>query len=137
MHLRPGPVALVAVGGATGTLLRFGLSRLLPWPGQGWPWATFTANVTGALLLGLILGALGLVGDASRRTAWQLVLGTGLLGGYTTYSTFAVETLSLGATSVVSAAAYALLSLLAGFLAALAGGRAGATLARRGAGAGR
>lgn len=121
VHLRPALVLLVMAGGSVGTLIRFGLSRALPWAGVGWPWATFTANITGALLLGLLLGSLSVIGDSSRRRAVQLTLGTGLLGGYTTYSTFAVETMRLGGHSLLLAAVYGLVSVVSGFAAALAG----------------
>jgi len=76
---------LVAIGGAIGANLRYVVGLALPGL-----WGTFTANVTGCFLLGFLLYEdryTGLLADRS-----QVVLGTGLLSSYTTYSTFAVET---------------------------------------------
>ena len=121
-HLRPSLVGLVAAGGAVGTTLRFALETTFgAGPGQ-FPWATFGINVSGALVLGALLEALSLVTlDGGRRRTLQLTLGTGLLGGYTTYSTFVLETVALGGGGdLVLAAVYAGASLLSGFLAAWA-----------------
>jgi len=82
------PYALVFVGGAVGAGIRIVLGQ---WWGSGstFPWPTFVINITGAVLLGALYG---LTGPSSPPGVGQLrlVLGTGLLGGYTTYSTFAV-----------------------------------------------
>ena len=121
-HLRPSLAGLVAAGGAVGTTLRFALETTFgAGPGQ-FPWATFGINVSGALVLGALLEALSLVTlDGGRRRALQLTLGTGLLGGYTTYSTFVLETVALGGGGDLTLAAiYAGASLLTGFLAAWA-----------------
>ncbi|AEE45366.1 camphor resistance protein CrcB [Cellulomonas fimi] len=91
LHRDPRLVVAVAAGGAVGTVARYGLAQLLP-PGDGVPWATLTANVVGAFLLGLLLEALARSGpDVGRRRLARLGLGTGVLGGFTTYSAFAVE----------------------------------------------
>lgn len=119
-HLRPSLVGLVAVGGAAGTTIRYALETAFgAGPGQ-FPWATFSINVSGALVLGALLEALSLVTlDGGRRRALQLTLGTGLLGGYTTYSTFVLETVALGGGGDLALAViYAGASLLSGFLAA-------------------
>ena len=84
----------VAVGGALGTLLRYALAvgtRRL-WP-EAATLATFTVNVVGSLLLGFILiwGAGRTIGGVDAR----LVLGTGAMGGFTTYSSFDLEALAL------------------------------------------
>ena len=121
-YLRPSLIGMVALGGAAGTALRHAIeSAFGASPGE-FPWATFAINVTGALVLGALLESLTLVpAEGGRRRALQLTLGTGLLGGYTTYSTFVLETLALGrAGDLVLAAAYAVASLAAGFVAALA-----------------
>ena len=82
---------LVALGGAAGSLARWWVSLVLP-AGSGWSWATFAVNASGAFLLGLLLEALTRPGRERRgaHTA-RMLLGTGLLGGFTTYSTFALE----------------------------------------------
>ncbi|MGN6720999.1 MAG: FluC/FEX family fluoride channel [Marmoricola sp.] len=94
-HASPVPVPIgilvVAVGGALGAVARGAL--LEHWPaGSGtFPWTVFAINVSGSMLLAL-LPAIGLV----RRVAWlPLFLGTGVIGGYTTMSTAAVETYDL------------------------------------------
>ena len=84
--------ALVAVGGGVGALLRGALELQHHRPG-GWPWATLGINVSGAFVLG---GLLILLEELfpSARVARPLI-GTGFLGGYTTFSTFAVESFDL------------------------------------------
>lgn len=77
-------VLLVAVGGAIGANLRYVVGLALTGL-----WGTFTANITGCFLLGLLLYEDRLTGILSGRA--QVVFGTGLLSSYTTYSTFAVE----------------------------------------------
>lgn len=121
-HLQPGLVALVGLGGAVGTLGRFGLSRALP-TGAGWPLATFAANLVGAFLLGLLLEALVRRGpeDEPRRRL-RLALGTGVLGGFTTFSAMAIEIERLGADgSVLLGGVYGLVSIVAGVACAGAG----------------
>lgn len=121
--------ALVAAGGSVGTLSRYGVTQWLD-SGQLFPLDTFAVNVTGSFALGLLLAVL-LTRAAEDARPTRLLLGTGFLGGYTTYSAFAVETetllrddhLALGLT-------YALGSVLAGLVAALAGVAAGRMLAR-------
>lgn len=91
LHRDPRLVLAVAGGGAVGTVARYGLAQALP-TGDGVPWATLVANVVGAFLLGLLLEALVRSGpDAGGRRLARLGLGTGVLGGFTTYSAFAVE----------------------------------------------
>ena len=79
--------ALVFVGGAVGSLARYPVALALPGA-----WATFAVNVLGSFLLGWLLGS---APSRSRR----LLLGTGALGGFTTYSAFAVDVVALGAVS--------------------------------------
>ena len=77
-------MAVVAAGGALGALARWGFGVLVP-DGTGFPWTTFAINVTGSFLLAL-LPALGAV----RDRPWLAVgIGTGVLGGFTTLSTYA------------------------------------------------
>lgn len=122
--------AVVFAGGVVGTVVRAALETAFPAQPGGWPWATFAINVTGAFLLGLLLETLARRGpDEGARQLLRLGLGTGVMGGYTTYSTFAVETVRLlGAGAVLSGLGYALGTVLLGLAAALAGGRMAARL---------
>ncbi len=84
---------LIMLGGATGTAARASLEVLFPPSPGGIPWITFAINLTGSFVLGLLLEALSRTGpDRGALRAARLTLGTGFLGGFTTYSTFMVET---------------------------------------------
>jgi CrcB protein len=111
-----GPVLLaVGLGGALGSVARWGVSAAFP--GSGFPWATLLVNLSGALLLGILM-----VVVADVLTTSHLVrpfLGVGVLGGYTTFSTYALETRDLlAAGDYAAASAYSLGSVVAGLLAA-------------------
>jgi fluoride exporter len=109
-----------AVGGVLGALARWGVAEVLPHRAGAWPVATLLVNLTGCLVLGLLLGVLF---AAHPDHPWlRPFLGTGVLGGYTTFSTFAVETVELAdAGAEVAAAGYVVASVLGGVLAAAAG----------------
>jgi CrcB protein len=86
-------LAAVAVGGVLGAEARWGLAEALPHANRAWPWATLITNVAGCLLIGVLM-----VLVVERGSAHHLVrpfLGVGVLGGFTTFSTFAVDTLHL------------------------------------------
>ncbi|HRN53537.1 MAG TPA: fluoride efflux transporter CrcB [Gemmatimonadaceae bacterium] len=83
----------VAGGGALGSLLRFAVGRLLPSAPTAMPWSTLGINVLGSFALGLLAGASLARPDASP--ALRAFLGIGLLGGFTTFSTFSLETVTL------------------------------------------
>ncbi|WP_394769069.1 fluoride efflux transporter FluC [Lacisediminihabitans sp.] len=122
IHLRWRYLGLVAVGGAVGTALREALGLLLP-PVGGIDVAVLGINVVGAFALGVLLEHLARRGtdEGGRRTA-RLLLGTGLLGGFTTYSALAADTSLLFAVDRAwPALAYGLGSVLIGALAAWAG----------------
>lgn len=136
LHLRWEAIGLVVLGGAVGTLLRFLLALVVPaWGGM--PLGIFLINVTGAFALGWLLEALTRGGpDVGGRRAARLLVGTGVLGGYTTYSTFAVGTDGLLQTAQVGASAvYGLATVIVGAAASVAGVAIGAALARRRRGA--
>ncbi|CAN5437594.1 fluoride efflux transporter CrcB [soil metagenome] len=121
-HLDPRLVALVALGGMVGTTGRYLLSEALPSRG-GWPVATFVANVVGSFLLGALLEALLRRGsETPRRRAVRLGIGTGVLGGFTTFSSLAIELERLLAhDALLTAATYAVATLTCGLLACVLG----------------
>ena len=111
-------LALVAAGGCAGTLVRAALERAWPASPGHLPVTTLALNVVGALALGLLLGALG-----EGRPRLRLALGTGVLGGLTTHSTFILEShrlLTSGGNGghPVLGAAYLVGSMVAGLVAA-------------------
>ncbi|MCT1480000.1 CrcB family protein [Microbacterium sp. p3-SID336] len=116
MNLRR--VLLVALGGTVGTAARLGLGLLVP-EGGGFPFAVLLANLTGALLIGVL--AARLPGASDLRILW----GTGVLGGFTTYSAFMTGSLALWDTAPLLAVAYAAGSLVLGLAAAALGLRLG------------
>ncbi|MEA2716949.1 MAG: fluoride exporter [Actinomycetota bacterium] len=121
-------LAAVAIGGALGAAARYGVAQLVPLGAGSFPWATWWTNVTGSFVLGVVLMVL-LRRFPSDRLARPL-LATGFLGAFTTYSTFAVQTVVLvGDGSGVLAGVYVVASLAAGFGAAAAGIAAGRRLA--------
>lgn len=124
---------LVALGGAVGTTARAQLEAAFPTPEGGWPWATFAINMVGSLILGMLLESLLRSGsDTGWRRAVRLGCGTGILGGFTTYSTFVleVEELLRGGHTVVMVA-YALVSVVVGVIAAGIGIGMAASMGRR------
>lgn len=122
-------VALVAAGGTVGALARVGLAERFPVVPGAIPWTTFAENLVGAFLLGLVLTLLA--ERVAATPAVRLLVCTGTLGAFTTYSTFAVELVRLAEDGhALTAGAYAGGSLLLGVIAALAGIRGARTLPR-------
>ena len=86
-------ILLVAAGGALGALARYGVGAMATRlaPTAVWPWATLTVNVGGGLLMGLLAGWLAFRGGSQGETV-RLFAAVGLLGGFTTFSAFSLET---------------------------------------------
>ncbi|MFJ8687556.1 fluoride efflux transporter FluC [Micromonospora wenchangensis] len=112
-------LGVVAAGGALGALARAGVQAALPHTPTGFPWSTFTVNVTGCLLIGALMAVLG------RRRAGPLVrplLGVGVLGGFTTFSAYALDVhRALAAGAAGTALAYLAATLVGGLTAVTAG----------------
>lgn len=91
-------IVLVSLGAALGGMARFGVSELAArWCGRQFPWGTLAVNLSGALAIGMFVGLLpGGIGEGNgpQGPAWQFA-GIGLLGSYTTVSSFSLETLAL------------------------------------------
>lgn len=103
---------LVMIGGALGALGRYQFGqmagRLL---GSGWPWGTLGVNIIGGLAMGLLAGWLARYGSGGGEQA-RLLLGVGVLGGFTTFSAFSLETaLMIERGQLGGAVAYAGLSV--------------------------
>jgi fluoride exporter len=82
---------LVFVGGGLGSTLRYLVNVICPKLfGPAFPYHTFIINITGSTVMGLIAGYFAFRGDASQ--SWRLFLMTGILGGYTTFSAFSLDT---------------------------------------------
>lgn len=119
-----GPVVLViAVGGVLGALARYGAGQWWPTPAGTFPWTTFVINVVGCLLIGVLLVLVSEVFTPHRLV--RPLLGTGLLGGFTTFSTYAVDAQRLidgrhAATALVYLAATVIAALVAVTVAARA-----------------
>jgi len=120
---------LVAIGGALGSMARYGvgLAAGRMFPASAWPWGTLGVNVAGGLLMGLLVGWLGLRGGAGQETV-RVFAAVGLLGGFTTFSAFSLETVlmierrayGLAATYVGLSVVLAIAALMAGLMLARA-----------------
>jgi CrcB protein len=99
-------VLLVALGGAVGSVARYGVGfAAARWLGVAFPWGTLAVNIAGGLAMGLLAARSG--GDPMR-----LLLGVGFLGGFTTFSAFSLETVRLMEHQPGLAALYAAASLI-------------------------
>ncbi len=131
-HSASGPgaadLALIAVGGGLGSLARYLLSTAFP-AGHGFPWAIFGVNVSGSFVLGALM--IYLLEIWPPRRFLRPFLAVGLIGGYTTFSTYAGGVMTLltgGATALADA--YALSSILAALIAVWCGVQAARLPAR-------
>lgn len=116
------PALLVALGGAIGSLARYAVNL---WTvrafGLGFPWGTLTVNVVGGFVMGMLAALLTLRGGSSEA---KLFLMTGVLGGFTTFSAFSLDAVSLWERGEGSAAAVYVIASVAVSIAALVGGLA-------------
>ena len=131
IHLRPSYLAAVWLGGTLGTACRYLIGQAMSsrpaatasrWP-AGFPLSTFAINICGAFLLGVLLELLSHAGlDRGWRRMIRLLVGTGFLGGFTTYSALATDTVGLiHAGHLAEAAGFALGTALVGLAACFAG----------------
>ena len=109
----------VAIGGALGSWLRYAAGRLIG--PTAFPWATLTVNVVGSFAMGLLAGWLARQGAAGEE-GWRLLLGVGLLGGFTTFSAFSLDFAQMVERGALPmSVGYIVASLVAGILGLFAG----------------
>ena len=122
------PHLAAAAGGVLGALGRLAVGLAVPPRPGSWPWATLTVNLTGCLLIGVLLTVLA--SRAPEHPWLRPFLATGVLGGYTTFSTFAVDLVQLAESGAwATAVGYLLASVPGGLLAVVAGASLGRRLA--------
>jgi CrcB protein len=109
------------IGGAVGSALRYHVGRLaLAWFGPGYPWGTLAVNLIGGFVMGLLVGALGRLAMGGEN--WRLLLGVGVLGGFTTFSAFSLETaLMIERGELLTAATYVAASVTGAIVAVFIG----------------
>ena len=109
-------VLIVFIGGGLGTVMRFLTSKILPYSGKGFPWSTFSANMIGCLIIGVVTGYF-LRNISENESEWILFATVGFCGGFTTFSSFANENfLFLRDDNYIIMLIYSILSVLSGIL---------------------
>ena len=104
----------VAAGGAAGSWLRYLVARTLSPAASAFPWATLTVNVIGSFAMGLLAGGLARLGHQAE--GWRLLIGVGVLGGFTTFSAFSLDFATMVERGALATAmTYVAASLIAGF----------------------
>lgn len=122
VHLRASYLLLVTLGGAIGTGIREAFALTFPAQQGGFPVTIFLINIVGSFLLGALLETLSRRGpDEGRRRTLRLLIGTGVLGGFTTYSSLATDTASLTQAALGTAILYSAATLVVGLAASGAG----------------
>lgn len=109
-------VLIVFIGGGLGTVMRFLISKILPYSGKGFPWSTFCTNMVGCMIIGVLTGYF-LRNSTENQPEYFLFATIGFCGGFTTFSTFAYESFSLlryGDYSMILI--YSVLSFISGIL---------------------
>jgi CrcB protein len=120
MRTRPDVLAVIALGGMAGASARYGVAQLVTTGSGGFPWATFAVNVAGSFVLGVLLVVLLEAAPASRYL--RPFVASGVLGAFTTMSTYLVETSVLAKDGHVAVATtYLVSSVVAGLALAYAG----------------
>jgi CrcB protein len=112
-----GTLVVVAAGGALGAVARYGLGVAWPVPAGGFPWVTLVVNLAGCAALGALMELLADLTAPHRLL--RPFLGTGVLGGFTTFSTYAVQTRQLLDAGRPGTAAAYVVGTLAGALLAV------------------
>ncbi|WP_174287399.1 fluoride efflux transporter CrcB [Sphingomonas bacterium] len=115
------PLLLVTIGGAIGSAARYLTGRAaLALLGPAYPWSgTLTVNLAGGFAMGVLAGVLARSGGSEQ---WRLLLGVGVLGGFTTFSAFSLDIVTLAERGALATAlAYALVSVVGAVLALFAG----------------
>lgn len=126
LRLDPRPVVVVAAGGLIGSAARTGIGLLISTTEGGFPTGVLVVNLVGSLLLGLFLAQWERATSSPRSLQFWAI---GVLGSFTTFSTFSVDLVELlAADNLLGAAAYAGASLAGGLVLAVAGQRIGAVL---------
>ena len=109
-------VLIVFIGGGLGTVMRFLTSKILPYSGKGFPWSTFSVNMIGCLIIGVVTGYF-LRNISENQSEWILFATLGFCGGFTTFSSFANENfLFLRDENYIIMLIYSILSVLSGIL---------------------
>lgn len=107
---------IIFMGGGIGTVFRFLLSKLIPYSGNGFPWSTFSTNLIGCLIIGIISGYFFRTGS-NDQSDMVLFYTIGLCGGFTTFSTYAYENLNfLKSGDYLNFLFYSLISVIFGIL---------------------
>jgi crcB protein len=120
-------VLAIAAGGAIGAVMRFGVSSAVyTWLGRGFPWGTLAVNLLGSLAMGFL--SVFMLERLALGSEWRAFVLVGLLGAFTTFSTFSIETLNLMQEALYGRA---LLNVLASVTACVAAAFAGVILARQ------
>jgi CrcB protein len=116
----------VALGSALGGVARHGIARLWPMVPGAWPVATMSVNIVGSFAIGLLAALTARDSGETARLFWM----TGVLGGFTTYSAFALETVTLASAGAAGRAAlYVAATVALCLVAAVAGRTLGLALA--------
>jgi CrcB protein len=111
---------LVIVGGAIGSLGRYQVGRMaIGWLGPNYPWGTLAVNLIGGFFMGVLVGTLARLGGSENM---RLFFGVGILGGFTTFSAFSLDAVTMiERGDWATALTYALISVTGSVLALFAG----------------